>query len=395
MTASRHAGAQRPYDVIVIGLGAMGSAALYALARSGRRVLGVDRFAPPHAFGSSHGRTRIIRAAYFENPGYVPLVRRAYDLWRELQRQAGKTLYVKTRGLSIGPEDGVLARGARASAEAFRIPHRVLSAAGVQRQFPGLQPLDTMIGVLDEHAGTLFPETCIAALLATATKNGAELRLEDRVVAWEADGTIVRVRTPNAEYTGLQLVIAGGAWMRQLVPELTGVLSVERQPSHWFEPASRPEEFRPERCPVTLWEYAPGRVFYTLPDFGDGLKAAVHHEGDVVDPDRVERRTSADEDARITDLLRRFMPHAKGHIRESQVCLYTSTPDRDFIIDVHPAHPRQVVVVSACSGHGFKFATVVGEIAAELLATGTSQHDVSMFRMGRFEAARRPGSESV
>lgn len=363
----------------------MGSATLHTLARSGRRVLGIDRFAPPHASGSSHGRTRIIRAAYFEHPAYVPLVRRAYDLWRELQRHVGKTLYVKTRGLSIGPADGSLVRGAMASADTFRIPHRVLSAAGVQRQFPGFQPLDDMIGVLDEHAGALFPETCIAALLATATQNGAELRLEEPVVAWEADGTIVRVRTASAEYTGGQLVIAGGAWMRQLVPELAGVLSVERQPAHWFEPASHPEEFRPERCPVTLWEYAPGRMFYTLPDFGDGLKVAVHHEGDVADPDRVERRVSADEDARVTDLLRRFMPHAKGHIRDSQVCLYTNTPDRDFIVDVHPAYPEQVVVVSACSGHGFKFATVVGEIASELVATGTSQHDVALFRLSRFQ----------
>jgi sarcosine oxidase len=172
--------------------------------------------------------------------------------------------------------------------------------------------------------------------------------------------------------------------MRTLVPELAHVLAVVRQPIHWFEPASRAEEFAPARCPVTLWEYGPGHVFYTLPDFGDGVKAGVHYEGQPVDPDRVERRTSAAEDAQAADLLRRFMPHAKGQLRESQVCLYTNTPDLHFIVDRHPAHPDRVVVLSACSGHGFKFAPVIGEIAAELLATGASRFDLPMFRLNRF-----------
>lgn len=374
----------RAYDVIVVGLGAMGSATLCTLARPGRHVLGIDRFTPPHAFGSSHGRTRIIRAAYFEHPGYVPLVRRAYDLWRELERTVGKTLYVKTRGLSIGPENGVLVRGARTSAETFHIPHRVLSGADVNRLFPGLQPPDGMIGVLDQHAGALFPEACIAALLATAAKNGADLRLDEPVVGWEACDDGVTVRTSSAAFRAAQLVLAGGAWMRTLVPELAGLLRVERQPIHWFEPASHAEDFAPPRCPVTLWEYGPGRFFYTLPDFGDGVKAAVHYEGESVDPDRVERRAAMGEEAQAAALLGRFMPYARGHLRESQVCLYTNTPDLHFIADVHPSHPRQVVVLSACSGHGFKFATAIGEIASELLATGTSTHDVSMFRMGRF-----------
>jgi len=375
---------QRSYDVIVVGLGAMGSATLHSLAGPGKRVLGIDRFAPPHANGSSHGRTRIIRAAYFEHPAYVPLVRRAYDLWRELGRASGNTLYVKTRGLSIGPEDGVLVRGARLAAEKFRIPHRVLSAAGVRRQFPGLQPLDDMVGVLDEHAGVLFPELCISTLLAAAMKNGAEVRRDEPVVAWEADDTGVTVRTATGAHRAEQLVLSGGAWMRQLVPQLAPVLDVERQPIHWFEPVSGTTDFRPSRCPVALWEYGGGHLFYTLPDFGDGVKVGVHYEGVPVDPDCVERQSSAAENAQATDLVRRFMPQANGHLRESQVCLYTNTPDLHFIIDNHPVHPGRVVVLSACSGHGFKFATAVGEIAAELLTKGSSQHDVSMFRIGRF-----------
>ncbi|HUQ84587.1 MAG TPA: N-methyl-L-tryptophan oxidase, partial [Gemmatimonadaceae bacterium] len=376
--------AVRPYDVIVAGLGAMGSASLYTLARGRKRVLGIDRFAPPHSLGSSHGRTRIIREAYFEHPAYVPIVRRAFDLWRELERSVGKVLYTKTRGITIGPQDGTLVPGARASAEKFRVLHHVLSAAGVQRQFPGLQPHEDMVGVLDEQAGVLFPEQCISAMLSQAAKAGAEMRTDDAVLSWEADDAGVVVRTTaGGEYRAKQLVLAAGAWMRELVPELAPMLRVVRQPIHWFEP-SRPDEFRASACPVTLWEYAPNKVFYTLPDFGDGVKAAVHYEGQPVDPDHVERRTTSDEDALATDLLRRFMPHAKGSLRESQVCLYTNTPDLHFVIDVHPSHPNQVVVVSACSGHGFKFATAIGEIVADLLGGTKPRYDLGMFRMTRF-----------
>jgi sarcosine oxidase len=171
--------------------------------------------------------------------------------------------------------------------------------------------------------------------------------------------------------------------MRTLVPELAPVLTVVRQPIHWFEP-SRPDEFSAAKCPVTLWEYAQDRVFYTLPDFGDGVKAAVHYDGQPVNPDSVNRETTPEENARITDLLRRFMPHAKGAIVQSQVCLYTNTPDLHFVIDVHPAHPRQVVVVSACSGHGFKFATAIGEMVTDLLSGAPPRYDLSMFRMTRF-----------
>jgi len=375
---------RRGYDAIVLGLGAMGSATVQSLARAGHRVLGLDRFAPPHTLGSSHGRTRIIREAYFEHPSYVPLVRRAFDLWRELERASGRVLYTKTRGITIGAEQGTLVRGALASAEAYDVPHRVLSASELRRHYPGLQPLDDMVGVVEDRAGVLFPEACIAAMLDLARADGAELRLDEPAVAWEASADGVRVGTPSGEYRAEQLVIAGGAWMRQLVPALGPVLSVVRQPVHWFEPAMHAEAFAPDRCPVTLWEYAPGHMFYTLPDFGDGVKAGVHYEGQIVDPDHVDRHTLPDEDARVTDLLRRFMPHAKGHLRDSSVCLYTNTPDLHFIIDVHPAHAGRVVVLSACSGHGFKFATVVGEVAVELLTTGRSRYDLSLFRMGRF-----------
>ena len=361
----------------------MGSASLHALATAGKRVLGLDRFAPPHSLGSSHGRTRIIREAYFEHPAYVPIVRRAFDLWRDLERASGKQLYVKTRGLNIGPEDGVLVRGARASAEAFHVPHRVLSAAGIHRHFPGLQPLDDMVGVLEERAGVLFPEVCIATLLAGASKTGAEVRADDAVLAWKADENGVQVATSGGLYHAEQLVLSAGAWMPRLVPELAPSLTVVRQPIHWFEP-TQPDEYSSAKCPVTLWEFGGGHFFYTLPDFGDGVKAGVHYEGQPVDPNNVNRHTTAEEDAQVTDLLRRFMPRAKGHLRDSQVCLYTNAPDLHFIIDMHPAHANRVAVVSACSGHGFKFATAIGEVVRDMLAGVSPRYDLSMFRMTRF-----------
>jgi sarcosine oxidase len=374
----------RSADVIVVGLGAMGSATADALARAGRRVFGIDRWSPPHTMGSSHGRTRIIREAYFEAPAYVPIVRRALELWLELEDYSGRTLYTRTQGLTIGPEDGMLVRGARASALAFQVPHQVLSADEVHRQFPGMQPLDDMVGVLDERAGVLFPEVGISTMLARAESNGAVIRRDEAVVAWEPCGDGVLVRSTSGDYRAAQLVLACGAWMPRLVPELAPLLGVVRQPIHWFEPASHAEEYAAPGCPVTLWEYAPERVFYTLPDFGDGLKAAVHYEGQVVDPDQANRHTTPDEDAQVSDLLRRFMPHAKGHLRESQVCFYTNTPDLHFVIDRHPGHAERVVVVSACSGHGFKFAPAIGETVAHLLAGARPRYDLSMFRMSRF-----------
>jgi len=237
---------ERSYDVIVAGLGAMGSATMYALARAqgpARRVLGIDRFSPPHGLGSSHGRTRIIREAYFEHPAYVPIVRRAFDLWRELEQTAGRTLYTRTRGITLGPEDGMLVSGARASAEQFEVPHRVLASAEVTREFPGLQPLDGMVGVVEERAGVLFPEHCIAAMLGLAEQAGAELRRDETVVAWEAKGDGVTVKTTAGEYRAARLVIAAGAWIPRLVPELAGILAVARQPVFWFVPDSHADDY--------------------------------------------------------------------------------------------------------------------------------------------------------
>jgi sarcosine oxidase len=362
----------------------MGSSAAYHLARRGQRVIGIDRFAPPHALGSSHGRSRIIREAYFEHPIYVALVQRAYALWTELEQAAGgKTFFKRTGALTIGPEGCEPVAGTLRSASAHRLPHEVLSAGKLHRQYPAFSPLDDMVGVLDPNGGVLFPEPIIEAQLALAEQHGAELRRDTRVDGWERTAAGLEIRAGGETIVAGRLVVAAGAWTAQLLADLALPLTVERQVLHWFDPVMAPEYFLPKRMPVSMWTLHNGTQFYTQPDFGDGVKIGMHHGGASVAPDTVERRISESEDAFIYDLLRRFVPFAKGHPRERAVCVYTNTPDHDFIIDRHPAD-TDVLIVSACSGHGFKFASVLGEVAADLVLERESSFDLTPFSLRRF-----------
>jgi sarcosine oxidase len=364
----------------------MGSSAAYHLARRGQRVVGIDRFSPPHSLGSSHGRSRIIREAYFENPLYVALVQRAYTLWSELEQAAGgKTFFKRTGGLMIGPENGTLVAGTLRSATTHRLPHEVLSAGKLHRQYPAFSPLDDMVGILDPSAGVLFPEPIIEAQLALAEHHGAELRRETPVLGWERTAQGLEIRAGGESIVARQLIVAAGAWAAPLLAELSLPLTVERQVLHWFDPVMSPEFFAPKRMPVSMWELHNGSQFYTQPDLGDGVKIGMHHGGALVEPDTVNRRISETEDAFIYDLLRRFVPFAKGHPRERAVCVYTNTPDHDFIVDRHPGD-ADILILSPCSGHGFKFASVLGEVAADLLMKGESSFDLSPFRVARFGA---------
>ena len=375
-----------PYDVIVVGAGAMGSAAAYHLARGGHRVLALDAHTPPHRLGSTHGYTRIIREAYFEHPLYVPLVRRAYECWAALEREWGRTLFVPTGGLMIGPEDGVLVSGARASALEHGLPHRILDPGEVRREYPQFHLAEGMVALHEERAGILFPETCVEAALSLARGHGAEVRCGEPVLEWTAGDTGVRVRTAEGTYRGERLVLAAGPWMPELLGELRLPLGVERQVFHWFRPVEHPEWFGPERFPIALWEYAPGRMFANFPDFGEGVKAQIHHEGEATTPGTVSRETTPEEEARIRALVARHLPAANGELRETSVCLYTNTPDDHFVLDRHPASPR-VVVASPCSGHGFKFASAIGEALAALALEESYPLDLSPFGVGRFGAA--------
>jgi sarcosine oxidase len=369
-------------DVIVVGLGAMGSAAAWQLARRGRHVLGFDRYSPPHTMGSSHGRSRIIREAYFEHPGYVPLLRRAYECWAQLEQDSGRQLLRQTGGLMAGPEGGMLFTGARRSAVEHALPHEVLTAAEIRRRFPGFTPPDDTVGLLEPRAGILCPEGCVEAALCVARRHGAELRTDEPVLSWRVDGDGVTVSSAGGTHRAERLVLSAGPWMPSLLGAWGHALQVERQLFHWFEAARNPELFRPERCPVAVWEYAPERIFATQPDTGDGLKAGIHHEGETTDPDRVRREPTAEDELVMRRLVERYMPDAAGRVREARVCLYTNTPDHHFVIAVHPEHP-QVIVASPCSGHGFKFASVVGEILADLATEGRSRFDLSPFALSR------------
>jgi sarcosine oxidase len=369
-------------DVIVVGLGAMGSAAAWQLARRGRRVLGFDRFAPPHTMGSSHGRSRIIREAYFEHPGYVPLLRRAYECWTQLEQESGRQLLRRTGGLMAGPEEGVLFAGARRSAVEHGVPHEVLTADEIRRRFPGFAPPEGTVGLFELRAGMLWPEGCVEAALALARRHGAELKTDEPVTSWQADGDGVAVTSASGTHRAARLILSAGPWMPSLLGARGRALQVERQLFHWFEPARNPELFRPDRCPVAVWEYAPDRIFATQPDVGDGMKAGIHHEGETTDADRVRREPTAEDETVMRRLVDRYLPDAAGRVREARVCLYTNTPDHHFLIDFHPDHP-QVIVASPCSGHGFKFASVVGEILADLATDGRSLFDLSPFALSR------------
>jgi len=372
-------------SAVVVGLGAAGSAAAYHLARRGVRVVGLDRFAPPHAMGSSHGRTRIIREAYFEHPLYVPLVRRAYELWAALRAEAGEPLLAITGGLMAGPLDGALVAGALRSAREHGLPHELLPAREVRARFPAFAAEDDWVGLLEPRAGMLFPERCIAAHLEGARRAGAELRTEDPALRWRADDVGVLVETAAGAHRADALVLAAGAWTAELLPELALPLEIERQTQHFFAPA--PEALPaldPARCPIAIWEHARDRFFYSFPAHEGLVKCAVHHEGETArSPEAVRREVREDDVAPVRALLERIVPRAAGPVRESVVCLYTNTPDHHFVVDRHPSHPR-VVVASACSGHGFKFASAVGELAADLATGARPRFDPAPFAVARF-----------
>ena len=381
------------YDVAIIGLGAMGSAAAYHLARRGKRVLGLDRFRPPHVLGSSHGRTRIIREAYFEHPLYVPLVQRAYECWAELERESKRGLLRVTGGLMIGPAQGVLVPGARRSALEHGIAFEELSAGEIHRRFPAFRPDEAVSGVLEPRAGVLFPEACLEACLELAVGYGADLRLEQPAERWEVDGDEVVVTTAKGVRRAGRLILAAGPWTNGALARIALPLSIERQVAFWFQPAAHPEHFRPDRCPIYMWEWTPGRFFYGFPDLGDGIKAARHHEGETTDPEAVRREVAPDEVEAMRGFLETHVPDANGPLVETATCLYTNTPDDHFVLDFHPEHP-QVVIASPCSGHGFKFASVIGEILADLVTVGKSQFDLSPFRIQRLLAPSPPPSLS-
>jgi sarcosine oxidase len=368
-------------DIIVVGLGVMGSATAWQLARRGQRVIGFDRYEPPHTIGSTHGSTRIIREAYFEDAAYVPFIRRAYELWEETERAAGERLFLQTGGLMVGLSDGEIVSGSLRSAREHGVRHELLTAGEIRSRFPGFAPRDDMVGVLEERAGILFPEAVVAAQLRLAADAGAALRMNERVVHWQLAGDGVVVATDSGrEYEAGRIVLAAGPWMPELLALRRIPLKCERQLMYWFTPS---RNFDPASYPIALWDDPEHCAFATFPDLGAGVKIAIHHAGEEADPETLDRTPRPADETAVRDLLRRYMPAANGELREASVCIYTNTPDEHFIID-YLEEDRRAVVVSPCSGHGFKFASAIGEAAACLATDAEPPADISLFALRRF-----------
>ena len=374
--------ARRHFDVIVVGVGGMGSATTYQLAQRGARVLGLEQFGIPHEQGSSHGLTRIIRQAYYEDSRYVPLLLRAYELWQTLEAAAGEQLLFITGILNIGAPGTFNFDGAWRSAREHDLPHEVLSADEVGRRYPACRLPEEMQALYEPQGGFLVSERCIVAHVEQAIAAGGEVHGHEAVTSWQADGAGVQVTTTRDVYSADRLVLTAGPWVGKLLADLRLPLQVERQVLGWFQP-EQPELFQVGRLPV--WGlvgdegYAYGYPVYGVPGFKLGK---YHHRGEVVDPNTINRTPDAEDEAALRAFVRRYFPLADGPTMQLKVCMFTNTPDEHFILDHHPEWP-QVCVASACSGHGFKMASVVGEILADLALDGTTRHDIDLFRLAR------------
>jgi sarcosine oxidase len=386
------------FDVIVVGLGAVGSAAAHHLARRGASVLGIDRFSPPHRRGSSHGETRITRAAVGEGDVYSPLALRSHALWRAMEQET-RQLMVRCGCLTISGPDSTATHGVgdflaniRRAATAHRIPHEgFANGAAIRRRFPQFTVGDAEEGFLDQDGGYLFPERCVAAQLELARRYGATLVTNRRVVAWQRSARGVTVRTAAGDiFRADRMLIAAGAWLPRLMgSRVAGRFTVTRQVLHWFEIRSNPERFAPDKCPVFIWELpcssGAKTDVYGFPLIGPreaGLKIAHEESGGIADPDRVCRTVTADEIAHMYRVyVEPFFPDLGPRSIRTEVCLYTRAPEARFVIDAHPQCKR-VVFASACSGHGFKHSAALGEALAEVLTEGRSAHvDLAPFRL--------------
>jgi sarcosine oxidase len=371
------------YDVIVLGVGGMGAAAAFELARRGRRVLGLEQFPLVHDRGSSHGHTRVIRKAYFEHPSYVPLVQRAYQRWYDLEQLSGRHLLTECGCLNIGPPDGELVRGVKESAVLHRLPVEHLDATELRRRFPPFRFGDEYEAGYEREAGFLYVEDCVRARVEEARRFGAEIHADTAVLDWEANERSVTVRTAAGYYTAERLVVTAGPWAARMLARHAPCLTVMRQVPLWFGTADD-RALRRDVFPTYIAE-TPAGHFYGFPVIGpDGAKVARHYGApELRGPEEIDRTVTAADEAPVRAFLAAHLPAVNGPRRRGQVCIYTLTPDRHFLIDLHPEYPN-VALAAGFSGHGFKFASVVGEILADLAEHGRTALPIEMFRFQRF-----------
>jgi sarcosine oxidase len=374
------------FDVIVVGTGGIGSAAAYHLAARGRRVLGLDRFPIAHDRGSSHGQTRLIRQAYFEHPDYVPLLLRAYELWRELEERVGRQLLVESGLVMAGPPDGSVIAGALASAQRHRLSVDRMSAREACGRWPVFALPEEWHVVHEPHGGYLFVEACVRAHAEAARQAGATLEHGVAVHGWRSDGTGIAVETDRGTYRADRLVLAPGPWAAGLLQLPAVPLTVLRKSLFWYEPAeaARPA-FAAGALPCFAFD-APSGFFYGFPQIdGRGVKVAEHTGGRVVaDPLAVNREIDSDEKQRVEQILAAHLPALGCRCTEHAVCLYTMSPDHHFLVGLHPANER-VAIAAGFSGHGFKFASVMGEALADLAIAGETALPIGFLSPRRLE----------
>lgn len=371
------------FDIIVLGLGGMGTAAAAALARRGHRVVGIEQFQIGHDRGSSHGSTRIIRKAYYEHPDYVPLLCRAYERWYELEQSMGRRLFVECGVLSMGPPTAELVMGVLQSAAQHSLPVELLTYVELRKRYPQFVVDEQTVGVLERGAGFLPVEECVLAYAGLARRHGATLHEHEEILGWRADGRHVEVVTDKNRYAAERLVVTVGAWATRLLQDVGVPFSIMRQTPGWFG-TSRPDLFRRDRFPCYMLDSADG-AFYGFPMIdSSGVKLAQHYgAAELADPSAVDWTPAPADAAPLRRFLDRHLPAVDGPCLHTGVCMYTLTPDRHFVIDLHPRHAN-VAVAAGFSGHGFKFASVVGEILADLAEQGRTKLPIQMFRATRF-----------
>ena len=377
------------YDVVVVGLGAMGSATCYHLANRQQRVLGLEQFGIPHSLGSYHGHSRMIRMAYCEHPDYVPLARRAYALWHELEERSGRKLLDQTGGLYMGATESRLVAGSLQASREHSLDYDLLDRRQIAAQYPQFQLPDHYAGFWDPHAGLLRSELAVATHAEYAMRSGAELHGHEPVVRWTTCGTGVRLTTPKAEYQAGRVVFCGGAWSGRLISDLGVSLKVTRQVLGWLWPRE-PAQFELGKLPVWAVEDEKGNFYYGFPMMTGslGLKVAHHWQAAETDPDRVIREPIEGDEDDFRPAIRRFVPGADGPLLSLAVCLYTNTPDGHFVVDRHPQFDN-VAIACGFSGHGFKFAGVIGEALADLAIEGETSLPVDFLRLKRFDEGAR------
>lgn len=359
------------YDLAVIGCGGIGSAVLFHAAQSGAKAIGIEQFEPVHNRGSSHGHTRIIRQAYFEHPNYVPLLLEAYELWAELEEIAGEQLYVQTGLLQAGPADGIVVPGVLRSASEHRLPIDRLSAGEAMQRYPMFRIPEEHIAAFEHRAGYLFVEKCVAAHLKAAQERGARLMHSCPVTGYQPDGTGYRIATRQGEILAKRIVMTVGAWLPGWLSADIMPLSVLRKHLHWYQ-SSDPRVQQSQGCPLFFFENEVG-CFYGFPAIDEhwGLKVAEHTGGEPIeDPCALTRDVDPVDQTRIETMVEAYFRGSHTHQRHD-VCMYTMTSDHDFLIDQHPDSPT-LLIAGGFSGHGFKFASVLGKLIARESLFGVS-----------------------